>query len=289
MISLTEDRISPGLAWGAVAASLLLHVLVIFGLRRIPIMSPGDLLIDVPRREVALKFVDSPERIEPVEEVPPSNLISDRSSLAQDMVPDRVEVDESPRAVGHAPEESVRKSPGGEPLTVAAPPRAQSPVREGEEGVGAREKPAEADPRMAAPPGDKSPIAAHGEDEFYSPEEDSPAGRARILKQISYNMRSTEVGKYLARLKPRVVNLWHLNIMRNTFYVRSDKTHVLFKINPDGTVDKVMVNKHDGPDLEMRYGLNAIEVAAPYEPLSEGILNHIKSDGLWLEFRFLYR
>lgn len=236
-----------------------------------------------------LKFVDSPDRIEPAEEIPPTNLISDRSSLAQDMIPDQVEVDESPRAVGDASEESVRKSPGGEPLTVAAPPRAESPVREGEEGVGAREKPAETDPRIAAPPGDKSPIVEYGEDEFYAPEEDSPEGRARILKQISYNMLSTEVGKYLSRLKPRVVNLWHLNIMRSTFHVRSDKTHVLFKINPDGTLGKVMVNKHDGPDLEMRYGLNAVETAAPYEPLSREILDHIKSDGLWLEFRFLYR
>ncbi len=286
---LREERVSPGLAWGAVAASLLLHVLVIFGLRRMPIISPGDLLIDVPRQEVALKFVDSPDRIEPVEEVPPTDLISDRSSLAQDMVPDQVEVDESPRGVGDAPFESVRKSPGGEPLTVAAPPRAESPVREGEEGIGARREPAEADHRVPAPPGDKSPIVEHGEDEFYSPEEDSPEGRARILKQISYNMRSTEVGKYLARLSPRVRNLWHLNIMRSTFYVRSDQTHVLFKINPDGTLGKVMVNKHDGPDLEMRYGLNAIELAQPYEPLSREILDHVKSDGLWLEFRFHYR
>ncbi len=288
MISLTEERISPGLVWGALAASLLLHLLVIFGLRRIPIISPGNLLVDVPRREVALKFVESPERIEPVERDPVTHRISDRSSLAQDMVPDQVEVDDSPRAVGPASMESVRKAPGGEPLTAAAPPRVESPVRDGEEGVGSRQVPRAADPRIAAPPGEKSPIADHGDDEYYAPEEDSPEGRARILKQISYNLRSTAVGKYLARLKPKVVNLWHFNVMRNTFYVRSTNTHVLFKINPDGTVGKLMVNQHDGPDLEMRYGLNAIEMAQPFEPLNEEILEHIQSDGLWLEFRFLY-
>jgi len=289
MISLTEDRISPAPAAAAVAASLLIHALVILGLRLIPIMSPGEILVDMPKREVLLKFVDSPERIEPVDEVPPTDLVSDRSSLAQDMVPDGAEADDSPRGVGEAPVESIRKSPSGDPLTVSAPPRADSPAREGEEGVGDPAVPAEADPRAAAPPGDKSPFAARGEDEFYSPEEDSPEGRARIMKQISYNMRSTEVGKYLARLKPRVVNLWHFNVMRNTFYVRSANTHVLFKINPDGTLGKVMVNKHDGPELEMRYGLNAIEMAQPYEPLNREILDHIQADGLWLEFRFLYR
>lgn len=289
MISLLEDRISPGLVWGAAAASLLVHALVIFGLRLIPIVSPGVLLIEPPTRGVELQFVDSPDRIEPVEEVPVTDLISDRSSLAQDMVPDKVLEDDSPRAVGISRERSVRKEPGGEPRPAEAPRLEAGPVEDRQEGVSGREDRVIPKPQSPSVPSAESPIVAHGEDSFYSPEEDSPEGRARILKQISYNMRSTEVGKYLARLKPRVVNLWHFNVMRNTFYVRSDKTHVLFKIMPDGSVGKVMVNKHDGPDLEMRYGLNAIERSQPFEPLSEEILDYIKSDGLWLEFRFQYR
>ncbi len=289
MISLTEDRISPVLIWGAVAASILIHVLVIFGLRLIPIVSPGAILIEPPERRVMLQFVDSPERIEPVEEVPPTDLVSDRSSLAQDMVPDRVEVDESPRAVGIAREQSVRKEPGGAPRPVEPPRRETKPAPDRPAGVGGPEEQSPSRERSPAAAEGESPIIARGEDKFYSPEADSPEGRARILKQISYNMRSTEVGKYLGRLKPRVVNLWHFNVMQSTFYVRSGRTHVLFKIMPDGSVGKVMVNKHDGPDLEMRYGLNAIEMAQPYEPLSEEILDYIKDDGLWLEFRFQYR
>ncbi len=289
MISLTEDRISPALVWTAVAASLLIHVLVIFGLRRIPIISPGAILIEPPERRVALQFVDSPERIEPVEEVPPTDLVSDRSSLAQDMVPDGVDVDESPRAVGIAREQSVRKEPGGALRPVEPPRREAEPVPDRPAGAGSREDRMISRERSPAEPVSESPIIARGEDTFYSPEQDSPEGRARILKQISYNMLSTEVGKYLARLKPRVVNLWHFNVMQSTFYVRSGRTHVLFKIMPDGSVGKVMVNKHDGPDLEMRYGLKAIEMAQPYEPLSEEILDHIRDDGLWLEFRFQYR
>ena len=290
MIPLTEERISPGLIWGAAAASLLVHALVIFGLRTFPIVSPGALLIEPPERRVALQFVDSPERIEPVEEVPPTDLVSDRSSRAQDMVPDRVEVDESPRAVGISRERSVRKEPGGEPKPVEPPRREAEAVPDRPVGVGDREEQSLSRERSpSSSSSSESPIIARGEDTFYSPEEESPEGRARILKQISYNMRSTEVGQYLARLKPRVVNLWHFNVMQSTFYVRSGHTHILFKIMPDGSVRKVMVNKHDGPDLEMRYGLNAIEMAQPYEPLSEEILEYIKDDGLWLEFRFQYR
>jgi hypothetical protein len=289
MTSLREERINPILIWGAAAASLLIHALLIFGLRKIPIVSPGALLIEPPERRVALRFIDSPERIEPVEEVPLTDLVSDRDSLAQDMVPDRVEVDESPRAVGIARERSVRKEPGGEPQPIQPPGREAETAPERLTGVGSRDDQVVPRKQSPAKPATESPIVARGEDKFYSPEEDSPEGRARILKQISYNMRSNEVGKYLSRLKPRVVNLWHFNVMQSTFYVRSGLTHVLFKILPDGSVGKVMVNKHDGPDLEMRYGLNAIKMAQPYEPLSPEVLDYIKDDGLWLEFRFQYR
>ncbi len=288
MNSYTEDRISPAVVWTAAAVSLLIHVLLVAGFHTWIFVSPDPLSIDPPTRRVALRFVDSPDRIEPVEEVPPTDLISDRSSLAQDMVPDRAEEDVSPRAVGIAPTESVRKEPSGEPKPVEAPPREEVPERDLAEGVGAREDPAVPAERIAAAPGTESPILGRGPDSYYSPEEDSPEGRARILKQISYNMRSTEVGRYMARLAPRVTNLWHFNVRQSTFYVRSERTHVLFKIMPDGSVGKLLVNRHDGPDLEMRYGLNAIERAQPFEPLSEEILEYVEDDGLWLQFNFRY-
>ncbi len=289
MYSFSEDRISPAVIWAAAAASLLIHVLLVAGLQ-VWLFAPREPgFLEPPSRRVALRFVDSPERIEPVEEVPPTDLISDRSSLAQDMIPDRAEVDESPRAVGIAPTESVRKEPSGEPRPVEAPPREEVPERDLAEGVGVPEEPAEPVERIAAAPGTESPILGRGPDSYYSPEEDSPEGRARILKQISYNMRSTEVGRYMARLTPRVTNLWHFNVRQGTFFVRSERTHVLFKIMPDGSVGEMMVNRHDGPDLEMRYGLNAIEMAQPFEPLSQEILDYVEDDGLWLQFNFRYR
>jgi len=135
---------------------------------------------------------------------------------------------------------------------------------------------------------DVSPIPGEGADKYHAPEADSPEGKTWILKQVAYNARSTEVGKYLARMKPRVVNLWQFNVMNNTFFVRSNRTHILFKIMPDGSLENVVVNEHQGPDMEMSYSLNAIDYSQPYEPLSQEILDYIKDDGLWVEFHFRY-
>ncbi|MFH1038363.1 MAG: hypothetical protein V1789_06830 [PVC group bacterium] len=290
-----RDRISPALILWVVVLSLLFHAVIIIGLKKIPVVSPGVVVIEPPQRSVHLEFVDSPDRIEPVKEEPVTDLISDRSSRAQDVVPDHAEESESPRSVGTAKSKSIRKVPAGRSAAIEAPaaPEGQAALREkpaGEtsEGEAGRRESEQSGARISGRPGKESPIQSQGEDAFYSPEEDSPDGRAMILKQIAYNTRSTEVGKYLARLKPRIVNLWHFNIMNNTFYVRSAGTHVLFKIMQDGTLGKVMVNKHDGPDVEMRYSLTAIEQAQPYEPLNEEIMEYIQDDGLWLEFHFLY-
>ena len=290
-----RDRISPALILGAVVLSLLFHMAVIVGFKKFPVFSPGAIVIEPPQRSVHLEFVDSPDRIEPVKEEPVTDLISDKSSRAQDVIPDHAKESESPRSAGTAKIKSIRKMPGGHPAAIEAPaaPEGRAAAKEkpagetSEEKTGSRES-AKEGARISAQPGKESPIQSQGEDAFYSPEEDSLAGRAMILKQIAYNTRSTEIGKYLARLKPRVVNLWYFNIMNNTFYVRSTETSVLFKIMPDGTVGKIMVNKHEGPDVEMRYSLNAIEQAAPYEPLNKKIMDYIKDDGLWLEFHFLY-
>ncbi len=280
---------------GAILISLLLHVITIGGLNRIPVFSPGVIVIEPPEQSVRLWFIESPERIEEVKEEPlDTNLISDRSSLAQDVIPDRTSKTEAPRSVGTVPERSIRKVPAGEPGVIEAPARvAQQPADEdpaiGETGISeaARREQARSG-RISARAGDLSPIPSHGNDKYYSPEAESPEGRTRILKQIAYNARSTAVGKYMARMKPRVVNLWQFNVMNNTFYVRSTQTHILFKIMPDGSLDKLVVNEHDGPDLEMRYSLYAVEQSQPFEPLNDEIMEYIKDDGLWIEFHFRY-
>jgi hypothetical protein len=77
--------------------------------------------------------------------------------------------------------------------------------------------------------------------------------------------------------------------MRNTFFIRSKQTSILFKIMPDGSLGRIKLHRQDGPEFEMRYGLNAIENSAPFPPLTKEILDYIKDDGLWLEFNFIYR
>ncbi|MDP8213784.1 MAG: hypothetical protein RAO92_10220 [Candidatus Euphemobacter frigidus] len=287
-------RFYPHLIGWAVVISLFLHVIIILSLKKIPIFSPGVILIPSYERSVHLKFVDSPQRIEEVGEEPETDLISDQTSRAQDVIPDKADRTDSPRSVGTIKEKSIRKMPAGRPGALEAP---QQPKKEpdgkvtssGETQVGKTGASKESEPdRIAMRPGEESPISARGEDKFFSPEAESPEGKTWILKQVAYNTRSTAVGKYLARMKPRIVNLWHFNIMNNTFYVRSSETHILFEIMPDGAVGKLVVNEHDGPDIEMRYSLNAIEQAQPFEPLNQEILEYIRDNGLWLEFNFLY-
>ncbi len=276
--------------------SLLLHFSLFFGLKRVPFLMPGMLIERPPERSVRLEFVDSPERVlTPEEEPKDTNLISDRASLAQDVIPDETELVESPRSVGTTEEKSIRKVPSGAPSGIEEPRRQSTSVNgkeRSEEGfylAGKSGKESRDLSERRSAPGEESPFSYRGRDEFLSPESESPEGKTKILKQVAYNARSPEVAKYLGRIKPKVVNLWHFNIMNNTFYVRTDRTGILFKIMPDGSVGKVIVNEHDGPDIEMSYSLKAIEAAQPFEPLTEEILEYIKEDGLWLEFNFLYQ
>ena len=199
-----------------------------------------------------------------------------------------------PRAVGTSEEKSIRKIPAGKPGELEEPRRIREEELEPVTGVGigvgetAEEKLRKRRLKSTVfKP--ESPFLMEGKDEFLSPESDIPDGKTKILKQVAYNVRSTAVGKYLSRMKPGVVNLWHLNVMNHTFYPRSERTSVLFQIMPDGSLGNVMLNKHQGPQNEILYSINAVEHAQPFEPLNEEILEHIKDEGLWLEFEFIYR
>lgn len=279
---------------GALLVSLLFHIITIGGLSKVSLFPPGIVIIEPPEQSVHLEFVNSPDRIMEVDQEPVTNIISDRTSLAQDMIPDKTDLTESPRSVGRVEERSIRKVATGNPGAIEAPAQEQKRSDDNKKEVG-ETRANEIDRKMESPPrmieaqaGDISPIPGEGKDKFFAPAAESPEGKTWILKQVAYNARSTEVGKYLARMKPRVVNLWHFNVMNNSFFVRSIRTHVLLKIMPDGSLENVVVNEHLGPDMEMRYGLNAVEYAQPYEPLSQDILDYIKDDGLWIEFHFRY-
>ena len=279
---------------GALLVSLLFHIITIGGLSKVPLFSPGIVIIEPPEQSVHLEFVDSPDRIMEVEDAPDTNLISDRTSLAQDMIPDHTERTESPRSVGEVEERSIRKVATGEPGAIEVPAQDRKESVDNDTEIGDTRKnefgqsntsPAQA---ISAQAGDISPIPGQGEDKYFAPAAETPEGKTWILKQVAYNARSNEVGKYLARIKPRVVNLWQFNVMNNTFFVRTIRTHILVKIMPDGSLENVVVNEHLGPDMEMRYSLNAVEHAQPYEPLNQEILDYIKDDGLWIEFHFRY-
>lgn len=247
-----------------------------------------------PSPSVEVEFIDSPERVAPAEEDDERKyLLSDRETRAQDAIPDHPEEADQPRMDGTAEIKSIRKVPRG-----AAEPRTEQP--EGERGkdeevrqeegpltaqAGSRERDRSTAPSLS---GNGLPLPLDGPDEFLSPEAYSPEGKALILKQAAYNTRSDAVGRYLARVKPRIANFWTLVVMNNAFYIRARRTSILFKIMPDGALGEIMVNEHDGPAWEVRYALRAVQGAAPFEPLDREILDYIREDGLWIEFEFIY-
>lgn len=277
----------------AAGCSLFLHLLLFWGagrthLFRIPLFPTP------PRPGVTLEFVDSPERIAKADSDPESRLISDRDSRPQDTVPDHDDQESEPRSDGTAPGRSVRKVPRtaqeAKPAEGGQESGRDEQVDSGEGMITARAGEQEGE-RALSPALQEGllPLDLDGLDEFLSPEALNPEGKAQVLKQIAYNTRSTAVGRYLSRLKPRVSNLWMLVVMNNTHYVRSRRTSILFKIMPDGNLGQVMLNEHDGPAWEVRYALKAVTGAAPYEKLDQEILDSIKDDGLWLEFTFNYQ
>ena len=271
--------------------SLAFHLGIFTLLRKIPLLSPGALIINPPPEAVRLEFVDSPDRILPPEDEPrDTNLISDRASRAQDVIPDETESTARPRSVGTVEEKSIRKIPAGQPGSLEEAGRNAVSLPADERGIEIGETSREEDiePRSEkAREEGESPYRLGGRDRYLSPEAEEPDGETSILKQVAYNAFSPAVGKYLARLKPRVKNLWDLTIMKNTYYVHSENTSVFFKIMPDGRLENVIA-KHEGPEMEMYYALNAVEKSQPFEPLTDEILDYIKDDGLWLEINFIY-
>lgn len=287
---LEEKRIASRIG-AALAASILLHLLFALGLSRIALSRPPS---TPPEKTVRVEFVDSPQRVAPKEKEVPTNLISEKASAVQDVIPGKDEAGELPRAAGEVPGKSVRKVPAGQSVPVRAPswetafPDKKQPEADGlaVKKVPRQEEQPSRD--QASAPGDESPFHLQGMDAYLSPESEIPEGKAAILKQVAFNTLSPEVAQYLARIRPRITNLWHFAILANTFHVRSEKTSLLFKIMPDGTIGKLVLNEHQGPEFEIYYSASAIENAAPFDPLSKEILEYIADDGLWLEFNFIY-
>ncbi len=287
-----EARDLRRLLLAAAAASLFFHAGLIFFLKDIPFTELVKTRATPPGEAIRLEFIDSPRRVaKPDEEPRKTNLISDQASQAQDVIPDKTERTDSPRAVGDARVKSIRKVPSGGPKTAEEQMAAfENKPRIGR-GTGIPAENTSQQARQKAEKiiaGDSGIFNLRGADKFPSPEADDPDGKTRILKQVAYNTRAPAVGKYLARIKPRIVNLWYFKVLNNTFHVRSDHTSILFKIMPDGGVGGVRLNEHVGPPPEMLFALKAVEEAGPFAPLPIEVLEHIKDDGLWLEFNFLY-
>ena len=288
-----EERQVGTILFAAAAASLLLHGGVFFILKDIPIMTGVKIKPETAPPSLRLEFVDSPARLEkPKEEPLDTNLISDRVGRAQDVIPDDTDLTDSPRSVGSVPDKSIRKVPSGgeeDASEEAILARQESLAGRGtgirKETVSAEQAGKQEEKRVDS---GKGVIDRGGADKFLSPEAEDPAGKTRILKQVAYNTRSPAVGKYLARLKPRIVNLWHFKIINHLSHPRSRQTSVLFKIKPDGNLEKVTLNEHLGPPPEMILGLEAVAEAGPFPPLPIEVLEHIRDDGLWLEFTFKY-
>ena len=287
-----NDRNLSRLLLAAAAASLFLHCGLLFLLRDIPIMGTVERSIRESKPSLRLQFVDSPARVETPEKEPEdTRLVSDKASLAQDVIPDRTDRTDSPRSVGEARVKSLRKVPAAGPR-----PEREEPTGGQNQTLEARDTGRGGDRhsrkiRQQAEKiitGDTGIFNLSGVDRYLSAEADDPEGKTRILKQVAYNTRSPAVAKYFGRIMPRIRILWDFKTYYNTLYISSEYTSVLCKVMPDGRIGELILNDHQGPPIDSLLGLEAVAEAAPFEPLPIDVLEYIRDDGLWLEFNFLY-
>lgn len=113
---------------------------------------------------------------------------------------------------------------------------------------------------------------------------------AEIFDEIEYNVRSDIIGPYVKTVKNKILNLWYYYLYKDRMPFIYGNTLVVFKIMPDGTLSDVTLARHTGGhNLDARYGLLAVEKAAPFAEMSADVAGALKSNGLWIAFEFSYR
>ena len=113
---------------------------------------------------------------------------------------------------------------------------------------------------------------------------------AEIFDEIEYNVKSDIIGPYVKTVKNKILNLWYYYLYKDKMPFIYGNTLVVFKIMPNGTLSDMTLARHTGGhDLDARYGLLAVEKAAPFSEMSSDVAGALKSDGLWIAFEFSYR
>ncbi len=116
------------------------------------------------------------------------------------------------------------------------------------------------------------------------------SSNAEIFDEIEYNVKSDIIGPYVKTVKNKILNLWYYYLYKDKMPFIYGNTLVVFKIMPNGTLSDINLARHTGGgSLDARYGLLAVDKAAPFSEMGSDVVGALKSDGLWIAFEFSYR
>ncbi len=111
---------------------------------------------------------------------------------------------------------------------------------------------------------------------------------AEIFNEIEYNVKSDIIGPYVKEVKKRIQKHWYYYVYKDKMNVDPGDTIIIFKIMPDGGLKELTLIGHKGREIDARYGLLAIEKAAPFPGMEDEVADALRSDGLWMTFEFSY-
>ncbi|MDD5644193.1 MAG: hypothetical protein PHO00_01935 [bacterium] len=275
-----------------------------------------NIIEDKPIKEIP--FLDTPDNVS--REAPEAaEAISDKSSKAADLVKSEEEKTPRPFSSGDS------KHPGKERDFTNIAAKAEAVSDASEEKKAARETPT-ADKRIKiataegavtipvrekeTPPRQKEEtarpekpeikqialktvdlpiprVSKRLEDTIDEPISDKESN-AEIFDEIEYNVKSDIIGPYVKEVKKRIQKHWYYYVYKDKMNVDPGDTVIIFKIMPDGQLREMTLIGHKGRELDARYGLLAIEKAAPFAEMEDKVAAALRSDGLWMTFEFSY-
>jgi outer membrane biosynthesis protein TonB len=286
--------------YGSLFVSLALHVLVIggsglggwHGTRPIPVVPEPP--------AIEFEFVDSPN--EEMEQLEDTSRVSERDSVAHDLVPSEESV--LPEPAQNVTEEEPVRSIENQLAEETKPEAEVLPEKEAQKEVQKEEpRPQPEELHMASITMTQADVFQEAEKEPAPEEQPVPSVQGDIIQRaisapdagvdrqgaVSYNARSHDMGAYISVLKRKIWLQWFPQVEFNYRpVVAKGKTVVGFKVLADGGIADVEVVSHDGNEYLEVIAFNAVLKAAPFEALPGDFESIDGEDVLDVLFTFYY-
>ncbi len=276
-------------------------------------------------KPVRFELVETPASAETTEPPKNSNLMSDKSTRAQDRFQSEKKLKDSPHMEGkHEDVKDTRPrnlvseppaKPKAEPTperTAEAPPReppkkAEPPKEapkeqtpepsEPEESIEVAPEPKEDVIRLAKKTPDPSepimpdtpPMASRM---ISAASASNAAADAQITGELSFAASRHFFGEYLLKMKQAIERQWISRLVSQYTGIVSSKAVVEFKIQPDGRVTDVVVESVDGDPYFRLICVSSIKDAQPFDAIpydaADGLPERFMDKPLNIRFTFRY-